>query len=119
MTDVDRLVQDYLAMWNEADPEARRALVARTVTDDATYLDPMLSGDGVDGISAMIGAAQAQFPGHRFALHAGPDAHHDCLRFSWSLATNGDAPVAVGTDYVIVSDDGRMRSVTGFLETGG
>jgi hypothetical protein len=95
MTDVDRLVQDYLAMWNEADPEARRTLVARTVTDDATYRDPMMSGDGVDGISAMIGAAQAQFPGHRFALHAGPDAHHDCLRFSWSLAANGGAPVAV------------------------
>ncbi len=58
MTDVERLAQDYLAMWNEADPQARRTLVARTVTDDATYLDPMMSGDGVDGISAMIGAAR-------------------------------------------------------------
>jgi hypothetical protein len=45
-----------------------------------------------------------------------PDAHHDRLRFSWSLAANGGAPVAVGTDYVTVSDDGRMHSVTGFLE---
>ncbi len=118
MTDVDRLVEDYLAMWNEPDPDARRALVARTLTDDATYLDPVMSGEGVDGISAMIGAAQAQFPAHRFTLHTGPDAHHDRLRFSWSLATNGGAPVAVGTDYVTVSDDGRMRAITGFLETG-
>ncbi len=118
MTDSERLVQDYLAMWNEPDPEARRGLVARTLTEDATYLDPMMSGEGVDGISAMIEAARAQFPGHRFALHAGPDSHHDRLRFSWSLAANGGAPVAVGTDYVTVSDDGRMRSVTGFLETG-
>ena len=116
MTDVDRLVQDYLAMWNEPDADARRALVARTVTDDATYLDPVMSGEGIDGITTMIGAAQAQFPGHEFQLHAGPDAHHDRVRFSWSLVANGGAPVAVGTDYVTMSDDGRMRSVTGFLE---
>jgi ketosteroid isomerase-like protein len=116
MTDVDRLVQDYLAMWNEPDADARRALVARTVTDDATYLDPVMSGEGIDGITTMIGAAQAQFPGHAFQLHAGPDAHHDRVRFSWSLVANGGAPVAAGTDYVTVSDDGRMQSVTGFLE---
>ncbi len=118
MTDVEQLVQEYLAMWNEPDPEARRALVARTVTDDATYLDPIMSGEGIDGISAMIGAAQAQFPSHQFTLHTGPDAHHDRVRFSWSLAANGAALAAIGTDYVTVSADGRMRSITGFLETG-
>ena len=33
----------------------------------------------------MIGAAQAQFPGHRFELAFGPDAHNDVVRFAWSL----------------------------------
>jgi hypothetical protein len=116
MADTGTLVSNYIAMWNETDPHRRRELVAETVTDDADYLDPIMEGSGVDGISTMIGTAQSQFPGHRFALVAGPEAHHDRVRFTWSLAANGGAPVAIGVDFVNVADDGRMRSITGFLE---
>jgi SnoaL-like domain len=116
MADTDTVVHNYIAMWNETDPDRRRALVAETVTDDADYVDPIMEGAGVDGITAMIGAAQDQFPGHRFALVAGPEAHHDRVRFTWSLAANGGAPVAIGVDFVNLAGDGRMRSITGFLE---
>jgi hypothetical protein len=116
MADTDTVVHNYIAMWNETDPDRRRSLVAQTVTDDADYVDPVMDGAGVDGISAMIGAAQAQFPGHRFALVSGPEAHHDRARFTWSLAADGGAPVAIGVDFVNLAGDGRMRSITGFLE---
>jgi hypothetical protein len=116
MADTDTLVSNYIAMWNETDADRRRALVAETVSDDADYVDPVMEGAGIDGIATMIGAAQSQFPGHRFALVAGPEAHHDRVRFTWSLAADGGAPVAVGVDFVNLADDGRMRSITGFLE---
>ena len=109
------VVDTYIAAWNEGDPQRRRALVGETWTDDGTYLDPLMSGAGADEIAAMIGAAQAQFPGHRFELHFGPDAHNDVVRFAWTL-TAGDGPVARGTDFATVAEDGRLRSVTGFLE---
>jgi hypothetical protein len=49
-------------------------------------------------------------------LAAGPDAHHDRVRFTWQLvAESGDA-VATGVDFATVADDGRLRAVTGFLE---
>jgi hypothetical protein len=116
MTHSDGVVGNYISMWNETDPEQRRQLVAQVVTEDATYVDPLMTGDGVDGISAMIGVAQQQYPGHRFALVAGPDAHHDRVRFSWSLAPDRGAPIAIGIDFATVAGDGRMRSITGFLE---
>jgi hypothetical protein len=116
MSDVHELIDCYIAAWNESDPERRRALVARTFSEDASYLDPVLSGEGVAGIDAMIGAAQEQFQGHRFALSAGPDAHHDRVRFEWSLAVNGGEPIARGVDFAVLAEDGRLRSVTGFLE---
>jgi hypothetical protein len=75
-----------------------------------------MSGDGIDGVSAMIAGAQQQYPGHRFALVAGPDAHHDRVRFSWSLTPDGGEPIAIGIDFATLAEDGRMRSVTGFLE---
>ena len=108
-------VETYLAAWNETDAERRRSLVAATWTEDGSYLDPMMAGAGTEQIAAMIGAAQAQFPGHRFELAVGPDAHNDVVRFTWDL-TAGNGPVARGTDFATVAEDGRLRSVTGFLE---
>jgi hypothetical protein len=116
MTNPDELVENYIAMWNATDPERRRDLIAQTVTDDASYLDPMLTGEGIDGINAMIGGAQAQFPGHLFTLRSGPNVHHDRVYFGWTLAASGGETIAVGTDFATVAEDGRMQSITGFLE---
>src|SRR4051794_16854035 len=82
---ITSVVDTYIAAWNEPDASRRRELVAETFTDDGTYLDPLMAGAGVDEIAAMIGAAQAQFPGHSFALSFGPDAHNDVVRFAWTL----------------------------------
>jgi hypothetical protein len=115
MADIATVVDNYIAAWNEADQERRRALVNETFTEDATYLDPLVAGDGADGIEAMIGGVQGAYPGHRFTLVSGPDAHHDRVRFTWQLVGE-DGPVATGIDFATVADDGRLQNVTGFLE---
>lgn len=116
MPDPTTIVRTYIEMWNETDPHRRRELVAATVTDDANYLDPIMSGSGPDAISDMIAGAQQQFPGHRFRLVSGPDAHHDRVRFTWALGADGGTPVAIGVDFARTAEDGRMREITGFLE---
>src|SRR4051812_42632738 len=117
MPDVTTLVDTYIALWNEADPARRRDLVEQTFIPAGEYLDPLMHGQGTDGIDAMVAAAQAQFPGMRFVLHAGPEAHNDRVRFSWQLrpAAGGEA-LAAGHDYGVLDGDGRFASVTGFLE---
>ena len=117
MTDITTVVHNYIAMWNETTPEERRALVADAFADGAKYLDPIMSGEGREGIDAMVAAIQERFPGHRFRLSFGPDMHNDRVRFAWELVNgDGSAPVAVGVDFATVADDGRLREVTGFLE---
>src|ERR1700729_3196584 len=116
MPDTDAVVDDYIEMWNETDPSRRHELVARTVTEDARYLDPLMAGEGIDGMGSMIAGPQQQSPEPRFPLIAGPDRHHDRVRFSWALSANGGEPVAVGVDFATLAEDGRMRSITGFLE---
>ena len=117
MPQITTVVDNYIAMWNETAPERRRAIIAETWTDDARYLDPLMSGEGADGIDAMVAAAQQQFPGHRFELTHGPDAHNDRVRFAWKLLGPDDGtPVAAGVDFAVVAEDGRLRAVTGFLE---
>lgn len=116
MTSTTTVVDRYIATWNERDPEARRALVAKTFADDAEYLDPLMSGRGGEQIDAMIAAAQQQFPGHSFTLAAGPDEHNGLVRFSWLLAPADGEPVGGGTDFALLADNGRFQTVTGFLD---
>lgn len=116
MPAITEVVDSYIAMWNERDPDRRRALVARTVSDDARYVDPLMESQGIEGICAMIAGAQEAYPNHHFTLVDGPDAHHDRVRFTWSLAPEGSSnPIALGVDFAIVGADARLREVTGFL----
>jgi hypothetical protein len=110
MADVNTTVDNYIASWNESDPARRRRLIEETWTQDASYLDPQMSGVGPEGIDAMIAAAQERFPGHSFKLAGEPDAHNDRVRFTWHLVGGaGEGPVAIGVDLGVVADDGRLR----------
>ncbi len=111
-----RVARQYLAVWNEADAKRRRALITEVFTPDARYVDPMASSAGHDGIDAMIAAVQQQFSGLRFTVHGAQDGHNQFARFSWALGLEGAAPVAYGTDVVTLAEDGRISSVTGFLD---
>ena len=110
------IAQRYLAIWNEGDAACRRARIAELWAADARYADPLMAGEGHDGIEAMIAAARTQFPGHRFSLVGRPDGHGGNLRFSWSLAPEGGAPIAHGTDFATLDAEGRLARVTGFLD---
>jgi hypothetical protein len=116
MSDHDTLIDRYIACWNEADASRRARLVAETFAADASYIDPLMRGEGQAGIAAMIGAAQAHFPGHRFTRRGGVDAHNGKLRFAWDLAPAGAPPVAAGTDFASLAPDGKLAQVTGFLD---
>ncbi|MCI3182021.1 polyketide cyclase [Caulobacter sp. CCUG 60055] len=109
------LIDRYIAAWNEADAERRRDLIAGTWTETATYVDPLMSAAGHDGINAMIQGVQARFPDFRFSLTA-VDGYGDRVRFSWALGPAGVDPVVEGTDFARVSDDRRLSAVTGFLD---
>lgn len=114
---ISEVVNGYFAMWNETDPERRRAVTAATWSSDARYIDPMFAADGHEALDAMVAAVHAQFPGHRFRLIGAIDAHHDRARWGWELAgPDGGPPAAVGIDVAALAPDGRLREVTGFFE---
>jgi len=116
MPTLETLVEHYLAIWNEANADRRRALIAEAYADDATYSDPLAEVSGRAGIDALIAGAQQQFPGLVFSLGSPIDAHHDVARFAWHLGTPGATePLVVGFD-VIATTQGRIARVYGFLD---
>jgi hypothetical protein len=58
MSNLTNLIDGYIAMWNETDAERRRDLIARTWTEAASYLDPVMQGEGQAGIDAMVQGVQ-------------------------------------------------------------
>ncbi|MER6117203.1 nuclear transport factor 2 family protein [Streptomyces sp. NPDC001743] len=117
MTAYDEAVQRYFAAWNAAGPEELEKAVAAAFTEDATYTDPLADVRGHEELAAAIGGAQQQFPGFTFRPAGTVDGHHALARFSWELvaAADGSAPVA-GSDVITLADDGRINSVSGFLD---
>ncbi|TDD27653.1 nuclear transport factor 2 family protein [Kribbella turkmenica] len=107
------LADQYFALWNEADPDRRAALIADTWTTDATFVDPSFEATGHDDLNKLVGAAQQMFPGLSFHRIGEIDEHHTYLRWTWHLKAEGQDPVAGGTDIVHL-DNGRIHRLVGF-----
>ncbi|MFI7005962.1 nuclear transport factor 2 family protein [Streptomyces sp. NPDC050145] len=107
----------YFEAWNARGAEARAKAVAAAWTEDGSYTDPLADVAGHEGVAAVIGAAHEQFPGFFFRPLGAVDGHHGIARFGWELVSeaDGSAPVA-GFDVVVLDEDGRIRSVHGFLD---
>jgi hypothetical protein len=115
MHDPAVIAEQYIALWNETDPAKRRTLLEKGWTSDATYVDPLMRGQGQERINALIGGVHKQFPGFRFTLLGNPSGYGEFARFSWALGPAGqEAPIG-GSDVVELAG-GRLRSVIGFLD---
>ena len=111
----EQIVERYFAVWNEGDAARRRELIAATWTEDASYGDPLMRGDGHEGIDTMVAGVHGQFPGFRFRRSGEVDAFADRVRFGWELGPADGPAVAGGVDFGELAGD-RLRAVTGFLE---
>jgi hypothetical protein len=117
MTSINEIVATYIAAWNETDAAKRSALIAKVWSDDGGYRDAHRESSGHGAIDAMIGGTQALFAGYRFRLASSIEAHHDCVRFSWTAGGTAEAPLFfAGTDFAVRAPDGRFRIVTGFID---
>ncbi len=115
MSDIDELVRRYLASWNERDPTTRRALIDELWTDDAGYVDPIVSAEDRDAVEDVVATAQRQFPGLVYRQAGSVDSHHYVVRLAWELAPVGGPPVIIGLA-VMVIEQTRLRYVYGFLD---
>jgi hypothetical protein len=107
----------YFAAWNAEGDEAIAKAVSDAFTEDATYTDPLADVAGHQGLAAAIAGAQAQFPGFEFRMKGSVDGNHNIARFSWDLVSKADgSSPAGGSDVITLADDGRIITVSGFLD---
>ena len=115
MQDAQTLVTHYLETFNERDADRRRGLLEALYTPECTYTDPQVDLHGPGQIDDFIEQTQERFPGVTFTLGGPIDAHHNQARFQWHAGPAEVPDAFIGFD-VIVAEDGRIRSVYGFID---
>ena len=110
------LADAYIAMWNEEDPSARAALIQQAWAADGAYRDPLLAADGHAALAEMVETVHGHYPGQRFTRTTAVDEHNGFARFGWTLGDPATGAVTVaGIDVAELTDDGKLRRITGFF----
>lgn len=112
---LENLVTGYCDTWNEADAAKRAAMLAAVWADDGIYSDPTVQAVGRDELATHIGRVLARNPDSRILRTSRVDTHHGLLRFTFARVTAKGEALRDGIDFGEVSEDGKLRRITGFF----
>jgi hypothetical protein len=131
------LTERYLALWNEPDPERRRAIVRALWTEDGSqvlqppqelrdqaatlgFSNSVLEARGHAALEQRVAIAYERFVGPgdaAFRPRGTPVQLGDAVKFEWEYAPlDGSAPLGGGTEFVLLTADGRIRTDYQFID---
>jgi hypothetical protein len=120
MTDIATFVDRYVNIWNEPDADRRRQTVRELWQEDARHLARTLEAVGYDGIETRVASAYQKWvkeKGNVFRLRDGVDGHHDTIKLRWEmLPAAGGEVISIGFDFLVLGEDGRIRTGYQFIE---
>jgi hypothetical protein len=120
MTDIKQFVDRYIEIWNEPDAEARRQTIRDLWQEDAHHLARTLEAIGHAGIETRVRNAYDKWvkeKGNVFRLRDGVDGHHGTIKLRWEMLPAAGGEVAsIGFDFLVLGDDGRIRTGYQFIE---
>ena len=120
MQNLSEIVERYVAVWNEPDAGRRRRAIAELWTEDGVHLTPSGEARGHAAIEARIAGAHERLVrtgGNVFKPVDNIDGHHNTVKFNWLMlpAAGGDVS-AVGFDFFVLGEDGRIQRDYQFIE---
>ncbi len=124
-TDIQEFVDRYVNIWNEPDPERRRATIRDLWHEDARHLARTIEALRYDGIEARVANAYQKWvkeKGNVFRLRDGVDGHHGTIKLRWEMlpADDQEKPdgkvISIGFDFLVLGEDGRIRTGYQFIE---
>ena len=121
MSTMNAFVEKYIAIWNEPDRSARRLRIRELWVEDAQHLAKTLEAAGYDGIENRVATAYEKWvkeKGCVFRLRDGVDGHHGTIKLRWEmLPAGGGDVISVGFDFLVLAEDGRIRTGYQFIES--
>jgi hypothetical protein len=112
MKEVADIVNDYVAVWNEADSERRRRRIRSVWLPDGTTCFRLMDAQGYDAIEQRVtgswekwlSEAKYLFRPKRFSHH------HDAIKLEFVMVRLADGEVeASGLSFLILDGEGKIR----------
>ena len=111
--DIEKFVARYVGVWNEPDPDTRRATIAELWAPDGTELLETAEHTGHRELEARVTEAYERFVagGEYVFVPAGDTAaHHGLVAFRTHMVpVGGGAAVWTGAMFVELDAEGRIR----------
>jgi hypothetical protein len=111
MDDLSTLIDRYVAVWNEADPPARRRRIAAVWAPDGSTCHRLLDARGYEAIESRVaGSWDRWLRDGRYVFRAvSAVSHHRAIKLNFAmLATESGRVEANGLSYLLVDKDGRI-----------
>ena len=105
--DHNALVERYIDIWNEADPDRRRDGVRELWAVDGELVNERRAYRGVDELCVAVQRSFEGFiaGGHRYRPAGPPMAHHDGVGVPWEMLAPGSDDVAArGVNFLLLDD---------------
>jgi hypothetical protein len=136
--EAEHLVDRYVALWNEPDPERRRRVIAELWTEDGSQiLQPpqeireIAASPGIGMAATLEARGHAELEaraatsyeqwvasdGLSFTRRDDVDRLDDVVKFHWDAVSQDGQVTAVGLVFLILATDGRIRRDYVFIES--
>ena len=106
-------VLQYLHVWHESDPTARRELVRSLWAHDGVEFTESSEFHGHEELEARVHEAYTEFVengGFLFRLEGEPAMHHGALSLTVGMSpASGGETVWLGSIFALLDDDGLMK----------
>jgi len=116
----NEFVERYAAVWNEPDESVRRSRVAKLWAKNGAHFTNSSEMHGHEAIAARIASAFDRFVsagGFSFRVLNGVDGHHSTVKLYWAMVpADGGMARAVGSDFIMLDDEGRIAADYQFIE---
>lgn len=109
------VVEQYVAFWNARTPGQQQRLATEVFTDEVTYHVPLGIMRGPEQLIGFLEQFAQHQPDYSFRARNQPERHHDRARLQWELLV-GEESFATGTDVLELDENGRIASISGFLD---
>ncbi|MDA2807711.1 hypothetical protein [Nocardiopsis suaedae] len=114
--DTAAAVERYLEFWSAETTERRRALAPGVFTGDVGYRSPVGAMDGPEALVDFGAQFNAHMGAVAYVARREPESHNGRVRLLWEIRLPDGTSFAEGTDVLTVAPDGRVESVTAFLD---
>ncbi|HEY8455714.1 MAG TPA: nuclear transport factor 2 family protein [Actinopolymorphaceae bacterium] len=104
----------YVRFWN-LDADAQRALGRTLFADDVAQYAPVGVLAGLDALIDFTTQFAEHMGSYEFRARREPEEHHGRIRVQWELVCRG-ASFAEGTDVLTLDGQGRIATITTFLD---